>query len=60
MPGGLLGALGLIFIVLKLCAVIAWSWFWVLSPFILWFIIFLLVVFLPAGVIAHAIFSSRR
>ena len=25
--------LGIIFIVLKLCGVIAWSWLWVLSPF---------------------------
>lgn len=26
------GLLGLIFIVLKLCGVISWSWLWVLSP----------------------------
>ena len=25
--------LGIIFIVLKLCKLIAWSWVWVLSPF---------------------------
>lgn len=25
--------LGVVFIILKLCGVIAWSWFWVLSPF---------------------------
>lgn len=25
--------LGLIFIVLKLCGVIDWSWLWILSPF---------------------------
>lgn len=30
---GLPGLLGLIFIVLKLCKVINWSWVWVLSPF---------------------------
>lgn len=29
---GLLEALTLIFIVLKLLSVIDWSWFWVLSP----------------------------
>ena len=29
---GFLGALTLIFITLKLCNVIAWSWVWVLSP----------------------------
>ena len=30
---GLSGLLGLVFIVLKLCGVINWSWLWVLSPF---------------------------
>lgn len=29
---GFSGALTLIFIVLKLCGVINWSWVWVLSP----------------------------
>jgi hypothetical protein len=32
MPG-LFGLLGIVFIVLKLVGVIAWSWFWVLAPF---------------------------
>lgn len=27
------GLLGIVFIVLKLCNVINWSWWWVLSPF---------------------------
>ena len=26
------GMLGLVFIVLKLCGIISWSWLWVLSP----------------------------
>lgn len=30
---GILGLLGLIFITLKLCGVIAWSWWLVLLPF---------------------------
>lgn len=29
---GFLGLLTIVFIVLKLCNVIAWSWWWVLSP----------------------------
>ena len=29
---GFVGLLGLVFIVLKLCGVITWSWLWVLSP----------------------------
>ena len=30
---GVVGALGIAFIVLKLCGVIDWSWWWVLAPF---------------------------
>ena len=30
---GLGGILGVVFVVLKLCGVINWSWVWVLSPF---------------------------
>ena len=30
---GFLGLLTICFIVLKLCKVIEWTWFWVLSPF---------------------------
>lgn len=43
------GLLGLIFIVLKLCGVIHWSWWWVLSPFWIGFALFLiglLVIFI--------------
>lgn len=29
---GFIGALCLIFITLKLCGVITWSWWWILSP----------------------------
>lgn len=45
---GFTGLLTIVFIVLKLCGVISWSWFWVLSP--LWIsaavIIVLLIVFI--------------
>lgn len=30
---GVLGALGIVFVTLKLCNVIAWSWWWVTAPF---------------------------
>ncbi len=47
---GFAGLLTIAFIVLKLCGVIAWSWWWVLSP--IW-IVFLMAFFLilMAGVI---------
>lgn len=31
--GGVLATLGVAFIVLKLCGVIHWSWWWVTAPF---------------------------
>ena len=42
---GFAGLLTLVFIVLKLCKVIAWSWIWVLSP--MWILLaFVLVILL--------------
>jgi hypothetical protein len=43
---GLFGILGIIFIVLKLTHLIDWSWFWVLSPFIIPGIILILIALL--------------
>ena len=37
---GFLGLLTLIFITLKLCEVISWSWLWVLAPMWLGFALF--------------------
>ena len=39
---GFVGLLTITFIVLKLCKVISWSWWWVLSP--LWIVAILIVV----------------
>lgn len=39
---GIAGLLGIVFIVLRLCEVISWSWWWVLSPF--WIPVALIVV----------------
>lgn len=52
---GLASALGIVFIVLKLCGVIGWHWAWVLAPF--WMplalvLAVLLVVGLGVGVVA--------
>lgn len=41
---GIFGLLGIVFIVLKLCKVINWSWIWVLSPFWIGAILFVLLV----------------
>lgn len=50
---GPFGCLALIFITLKLCKIIAWSWWWVLSPLWIPFAIalsFIIIVFLVAAV----------
>lgn len=48
---GFCGLLAIVFVVLKLCNVIAWSWMWVLSPiwiplalvFVIWVISIILI-----------------
>lgn len=49
---GFFGLLAIVFIVLKLTKVIAWSWFWVLSPVwisvILWLGLLVLAVWLES------------
>lgn len=40
---GFISILTLIFIVLKLCKMINWSWIWVLSP--IWISVLLLILF---------------
>lgn len=52
---GVVGLLGVVFVTLKLCGVIDWSWWWVTAPF--WgglaiAIVVLIVVFASAGVMA--------
>lgn len=46
---GVFGVLGCAFVVLKLCGVITWSWWWVTAPF--WGGIALFLLFLIALVI---------
>lgn len=44
---GVVGLLGVAFIILKLCHIIAWSWWWVLAPFWVGFAIFFAVILIP-------------
>ena len=41
---GFAGLLTIVFIVLKLCCVVSWSWLWVLSPIWISLILFLIVL----------------
>ena len=44
---GFFSVLSLIFIVLKLCNIIQWSWLWVLSPiWISWIIALVIIIWL--------------
>lgn len=55
---GFPGLLTIVFIVLKLTNVIAWSWWWVLSP--LWISFGLGLVFVFVFVVLVAIFGTDR
>ena len=50
---GFLGLLAIVFITLKLVGTITWSWWWVLAPIWISWVIFL-VIMLIVGVIAGA------
>ena len=52
---GFLGLLTIVFIVLKLCNVISWSWWWVLSPF--WVPLAVAVII---GVVCFGIAIARK
>ena len=43
---GFTGLLTIVFIVLKLCGVIDWSWIWVLSPIWIVFVLAFVIVFI--------------
>lgn len=55
--GGAAFLLFLVFLVLKLTGVIAWSWLWVLAP--LWIPLALAVLVVVIGLIVHGIRDSR-
>jgi len=50
---GFCGLLTIVFIILKLCGVIGWSWLWVLSP--LWISVGLTIVIIIGFVIYYKI-----
>jgi len=51
--GGFFGLLTILFIALKLCGVIAWSWWWVLAP--LWISWGLILILLVIGIIVSVL-----
>lgn len=55
---GFIGLLTIVFIILKLTGVIAWSWLWVLSP--MWISLALSLLALTAFVLIVTLVKSRR
>jgi hypothetical protein len=55
---GIACLLGVIFITLKLCGVIAWSWVWVLAPF--WIGSVVALILLLIGAVGISVATSRR
>lgn len=53
-----LEALLLVFIILKLCKIINWSWWWVLSP--MWIPIGLWLILLIVTISAHIIYNLKH
>lgn len=53
---GFTGVLAIVFIVLKLVGVIAWSWWWVLSP--LWFGLALAIVGAAIFILGNLVFEA--
>lgn len=47
-----LGLLGVVFVTLKLCGVINWSWWWVTAPF--WGVLAIVIVLVIASVLVSA------
>lgn len=54
---GFVGALTIVFIVLKLCNVITWPWVWVLSP--IWISVGLAVVIGLIAAVAISIWKAK-
>lgn len=50
---GFFGLLTIIFITLKLCGVINWSWFWVLSPLWISFSLGLFIMVIVLGIFLY-------
>lgn len=55
---GFVGALTIVFIVLKLCKVITWPWVWVLSP--IWISVGLTVVIGLIATVAISVWKAKH
>lgn len=51
---GFCGLLTIVFIILKLCKVITWSWVWVLSPLWIGALLSLIIIIIYVAILYHA------
>lgn len=56
---GICGLLGVAFVVLKLCDVIDWSWWWVTCPF-WWWVPVVAAIFAVGGLILLCVFVTKK
>lgn len=66
---GFLGALGLLFIGLKLAGIITWAWLWVLMPLwpgliaiaivLVWFVVLMFIFMIEGGVTVHRTLNNK-
>ena len=56
---GFLALLTIAFIVLKLCSVITWGWFWVLSPILIPLLVSV-VILIPFGIVLLVKMVKRK
>lgn len=54
---GFVGLLTVVFIVLKLCGVIKWSWLWVISP--VWISLGVTVLFIVGAIVYAAVKKEK-
>ena len=57
---GFCGLLTIVFIILKLCGVITWSWWWVLSPLWINFVVAIILIIIVVAIQTHSDGSSSR
>ncbi|PCJ52999.1 MAG: hypothetical protein COA79_23095 [Planctomycetota bacterium] len=55
---GFIGLLTIVFITLKLCGVIAWSWWWVWSP--VWITALVIIFIIGVALMSAGIYSMHK
>ena len=57
---GCLTVVWIVFFILKLCGLVTWSWWWVMSPFILGIALTILLVIFVGGIVVMEHTESNK